>query len=92
MRLEPATGADANQAAGSQHDELFEDDASARGAHTGGLHADGPTAVGAGVTEHSPLLVHQTGPRIENVFGDVGGPSGVAGAQDCRGVIAALGS
>ena len=40
VRLQPAAGADAEQALHAELDELLEDDRRARAAHAGSLHGD----------------------------------------------------
>jgi hypothetical protein len=47
---------------------------------------------GAGVPEHASFFVDESGTDVEEVLSDVGRPAGVAGAQDCRGIIAWLGT
>ena len=89
--LEPAAGADAEDALDAELDQLLDHDPGRRAAHARGLHRDRLAVERARVAEHPALGVHLADVLHERL-GDVLGAQRVARQQARVGVVAGLGS
>src|SRR6185312_11100559 len=86
--LEAAAGADPDQAARAELDQLLDHDRRARAAHAGRLHRDGLALEAARIAEHAALAVHLAG-VVQELARDPLGPQRVA-RQEHGGRVVAL--